>query len=82
MTTSMRKSIGWGLALVSAAGLALGLMFLCLALALQLIEPRGFEHNLMGFAVVVGVCPLPLTVISGVGLLIGLGLVYFAHREP
>lgn len=81
MTPSLRKNIGWTMAIISLIGLVLGLTFICLAIALQAMDPHGFESNLLGFAVIVGVCPLPLTVISGVCLPIGLGLVYFAHRE-
>lgn len=81
MTPSLRKNIGWTMAILGLIGFLLGLTFICLAIALQAMDPRGFENNLLGFAVIVGVCPLPLTVISGVCLPIGLGLVYFAHRE-
>lgn len=81
MTPSLRKNIGWGIAIVSLIGLILGLSFTCLAVILQSMDPHGFNNNLLGFAVIVGVCPIPLTLISGVCLPIGLGLVYFAHRE-
>lgn len=81
MTPSLRKNIGWALAILSLIGLVLGLSFTCLALALQAMDPRGFDNNLLGFAVIVGVCPLPLALVSGVCLPVGLGLVFFAHRE-
>ncbi len=78
---AIRKTLGWGLAIISAIGLTLGLTFVGLAIALQFMDPHGFQNNLLGFAVIVGACPLPLTTLSFVCLLIGLGLVYFAHQE-
>jgi len=79
VTPAMQKNLGLGMALISVIGLCLGICLACLAITLQAIDPGGFSNNLTGFVVIFGLCPLPLMVISGVCLLIGLAAAFFAR---
>lgn len=81
MSTEMRGMLGW---IIAGGGLITLLLGLCLgglAIALQLMDPAGASNNLMGFAIVFGLCPLPLIVLGTALLGMGAALVYFARQS-
>lgn len=81
MSLSTRKTLGWVVAALGGLMLLLGLSLMALAIILQLFDPAGPGNNLQGFLVVAGLCPLPLIVVGGAVLAMGVAIVVVARRE-